>query len=421
MVTLKTTLDTRRKKSNGNYPVIFRITDFKKTYTMTSGIDVPEHLWDNTNREVLKAHPNAQSINTTLSKKYYQIQRAILVQQDNESFSFEDLKLILAGKPKVNAQALFKPFAEKLIAEMIEVKRTGNAIVYRTAVNRLLNYYGDNKLKLVDINYNLLDGFSRSLVKQGIKQNSISNYFRSIRAIYNKAIKAKLVERSAYPFRDISIKTEKTAKRAITRVNIRQFEQLKLTTNTPEWHARNYFILSFYLIGISFTDLAYLKPGNIIKGRLEYKRRKTHKLYSIKVFPQAEQILKLYANQSKVFLLPVLPDYIEEDTLESKKLIFQWIKTTNKYLNRLAENLSITEPVTTYVGRHTFATTAKRMGYSNELIAEALGHEYGNRITNIYLDAFDKEVVDKMHEAVINSSCHENNDAMSKSTDRLPA
>jgi hypothetical protein len=65
MATLKTILDTRRKKADGIYAVIFRIMDVKKTYTMASGVDVPEHLWDHTSREVLKAHPNAQSINTT--------------------------------------------------------------------------------------------------------------------------------------------------------------------------------------------------------------------------------------------------------------------------------------------------------------------------------------------------------------------
>jgi hypothetical protein len=41
------------------------------------------------------------------------------------------------------------------------------------------------------------------------------------------------------------------------------------------------------------------------------------------------------------------------------------------------------------------------MGYSNELIAEALGHEYGNKITNIYLDTFEEEVLDAMHQHVI--------------------
>ena len=37
----------------------------------------------------------------------------------------------------------------------------------------------------------------------------------------------------------------------------------------------------------------------------------------------------------------------------------------------------------------------------NELIAEALGHEYGNRVTNIYLDAFDVNKLDEMHNKII--------------------
>jgi hypothetical protein len=69
--------------------------------------------------------------------------------------------------------------------------------------------------------------------------------------------------------------------------------------------------------------------------------------------------------------------------------------------------VGIASPLTTYVARHTFATTAKRLGYSNELIAEALGHEYGNKITNIYLDSFDQEVVDDMHKRVIANIDHQ--------------
>jgi hypothetical protein len=41
------------------------------------------------------------------------------------------------------------------------------------------------------------------------------------------------------------------------------------------------------------------------------------------------------------------------------------------------------------------------MGYSNDLVAESLGHEFGNKITNIYLDSFDTNVLDSMHQHVI--------------------
>lgn len=45
----------------------------------------------------------------------------------------------------------------------------------------------------------------------------------------------------------------------------------------------------------------------------------------------------------------------------------------------------------------------KKLGYSKDLIAEALGHEYGNSVTGIYLEQFDNDIVDKMNQYLINS------------------
>ncbi|WP_352432899.1 site-specific integrase [Mucilaginibacter sp. PAMB04168] len=188
--------------------------------------------------------------------------------------------------------------------ELKEVKRTGNAVVYQTALNRLEQFCSNSKLKFTDINFTLLDSFSRHLTVRGLKPNSIGNYFRSIRAIYNKAIKAKLVDRLYYPFTEISIKTVRTAKRAITIDHIAKLSKLELRPNSKEWHARNYFFLSFNLIGISFTDLIYLKPDNIIKGRAVYRRRKTKKEYSIKLTTMAQRLLTYYRHTGK-YLLPI--------------------------------------------------------------------------------------------------------------------
>jgi integrase len=101
------------------------------------------------------------------------------------------------------------------------------------------------------------------------------------------------------------------------------------------------------------------------------------------------------------YLLPIIPNNVPEDSLRAKRTIQQCIKTTNKYLKQLSVEVGLSCPVTTYSSRHSFATIAKRKGYSNELIAEALGHEYGNKITNIYLDTFDTDVLDDMHKRVI--------------------
>jgi hypothetical protein len=54
-----------------------------------------------------------------------------------------------------------------------------------------------------------------------------------------------------------------------------------------------------------------------------------------------------------------------------------------------------------YVFRYNYANVAKQLGYSKDLIAEALGHEYGNSVTGIYLEQFDNDIVDKMNQELI--------------------
>ena len=398
MANIKTLLDLRRAKTDGTFNIIFRITDHKKVYTINSGVSLEEHFWDEKKGHVGKIHPNAKLLNIKLSKHFFKIEQAVLSLDDE--FSIEKLKAMLSGKPIDEASETFQVFSNRIIQQMIEANRLGNAMVYQTAVNRLISYCGKD-VAFPEVNYKLLDQFSHHLSTSGLKINSVSNYFRSIRAIYNKAIKMKVVDRSFYPFHDVIIKSEKTAKRAILKEDIVALTKLSLNENSATRRALNCFMLSFYLRGISFTDLAYLKHSNIIDGRIEYKRRKTHKNYSVKLFPEALSIIDPLCSPDREYLLPLLPNGIVEDSVRSKRIIHQWIKTTNKYLKRLSEQVGLGSPVTTYSSRHSFATIAKRMGYSNELIAEALGHEYGNKITNIYLDTFDTDVLDAMHKRVI--------------------
>ncbi|MCB0399330.1 MAG: site-specific integrase, partial [Winogradskyella sp.] len=383
MANVKTTLDTRRAKSDGTYNVIFRITHSKKIYTINSGISIFQNHWDASKLVVSVNNPNYKRLNLKLLKTYYKIEEALLI-LDNE-FTIDKLRAKLGYTTKADTNLNFKQFSAKVIAQMFEVKRTGNAIVYQTAVNRLISFSNDN-IRFEDIDFSLLTNFEHHLKTSGLKQNSISNYLRSIRALYNLAIKHEIVKRSSYPFHNITIKSQRTAKRAISKQDITRLNRLPIEADSPQKTALNYFMLSFYLRGISFTDMAYLKPNNIVNGRVEYFRRKTGKQYSIKLFDLALELIEALSSCENTFLLPVLSSEIVEDSIEAKKRIQQWIKTTNKYLKRLSLELQFKISITTYTSRHSFATIAKRLGYSNELIAEALGHEYGNKTTAIYLD-----------------------------------
>jgi site-specific recombinase XerD len=394
MVQLKVLLDARTKKSDGTHSIYYRITEKKKVFYLSTGFSIEAKYWDDAKSIIKKAYPNAQSINSSINKRYFEIQKAIIELEDEGVFSMDSLKNRLAPK---QTQFSFKQFSEIVIQELYSNNRVGNAVVYQTGVNSIFRYKPSKELRFTDISVQFLEGYKQFLLNNGCKINTIGNYLRSIRAIYNIAIKRKIVDKKYYPFDEVSIKYEKTAKRAISKDDIDKLRRYYVRPETPEWYAKNFFLLSFNLIGASFTDMAYLKPSNIVKDRIVYKRRKTHKLYNIKLTPEAEKILNLYYPRTYEYLLPVLPSDIKEDSVRSKAIIQQWIKTTNKYLQRLSKKAGIDAPITTYVARHTWATTAKRLGYSNELIAEAMGHEYGNKITNMYLDAFDKEVVDEVN------------------------
>jgi integrase len=65
-----------------------------------------------------------------------------------------------------------------------------------------------------------------------------------------------------------------------------------------------------------------------------------------------------------------------------------------KYIQPLFPDLS------QYWCRHTTATLMARMGYSNDIIACSLGHENGNKTTNIYIE-YNEDEVDKANRALI--------------------
>jgi integrase/recombinase XerD len=404
MVYFKLLLLDKRPKADNIYSIVVRLTYNRANTTLTTGLRVRSDLWDANTMTVKRNHPNSQVYNKTITDFYSKVQNISFQLMSEGSFSFDGVKHRMATDyepPKINKSTPFNEYAQTLIKDMLTINQTGNAIVYQTAANRLMAYVDKPNLRFTDITYNLLEGFKRHLLIGGMKQNTVSNYFRTLRAIYNKAIKAKLVDRTHYPFLDITIKTERTAKRAISINALRDIANHELKPKSRHWHARNYFLLSFALIGASFTDLAYLTSDNIKKGRLIYKRRKTGKELSINLQAFTEKLLVHYEGMNAKYLLPVLPSGVTEDSMDAKRAISQWIKTTNKWLGRITADCKIEDEVTTYVARHTWATTAKRLGYSIELIAEAMGHEHGNKITNIYLDSFDQNIIDEMNETVI--------------------
>ena len=150
-------------------------------------------------------------------------------------------------------------------------------------------------------------------VIEGIRQlkpNAIAIHFRNIRAVINAAIDEELT--TLYPFRRFKIRQEETAKRSLSVEALRTLRDYECEPHQKKY--RDLFLLTFYLLGINPVDLFSLTE--ILDGRIEYRRSKTGHLFSIKVEPEAQEIIDRY--RGKKYLLDVL------DIFPTKQFLWFW-------------------------------------------------------------------------------------------------
>jgi integrase len=145
-------------------------------------------------------------------------------------------------------------------------------------------------------------------------------------------------------------------------------------------------------------DLYNLKE--VVADRVEYYRAKTHRFYSIKVEPEAMEIIDRYRGTEN--LLCIRDTY--KDYRNYTKHINDALKKIGAVERKGLGGKKIITPLfpklSTYWARHTWATIAASLDIPKETIAHALGHG-STTVTDIYID-FDMKKVDDANRKVIN-------------------
>lgn len=132
---------------------------------------------------------------------------------------------------------------------------------YGTAVRSFLCFYGRKDICFHEITPSLMQDYEKWL-KSRVGMSTVSCYFRSLRALYNKAVERELC-RQKFPFARVYTGYPKTEKRSITVSEVRKLQALKLEAGSFVELARNLFIMSVLLCGMPFVDLAFLKKSQI--------------------------------------------------------------------------------------------------------------------------------------------------------------
>ena len=72
----------------------------------------------------------------------------------------------------------------------------------------------------------------------------------------------------------------------------------------------------------------------------------------------------------------------------------------NRNLKKIVAMVGLTEPLTTYVMRHSWATIAQNKGIRLSVISEGLGHD-NEATTQIYLDSICTSKVDEANRSIL--------------------
>ena len=304
----------------------------------------------------------------------------------------EHIEGALFGKEAISEKP--KTFIDYL-DEFINLKTNrGTILSYTTTKNKITAFDKDCTFETIDRKW--LSSFEKWMAEGGMKINAYAIHLRNIRAVFNYAIDEE--KTNLYPFRKFKIKKEETRKRCLT------LEQLQLLSsyNCDKYQERyrDMFMLIFYLIGINIGNLLCLKEENLVNGRIEYHRNKTNKLYSIKVEPEAMNIINKY--RGKNYLLNIMDEYSNyKNFIKRMNTSLKQIgETTRHGLGGKKERKTIFPELSSYWARHTWATIAADLDIPKETISAALGHTIGSDITSIYIK-FNQKKIDQANRMVI--------------------
>lgn len=288
-------------------------------------------------------------------------------------------------------------FLQEQIAQKKLMQRQGTQKNYANSYRRFREFRKNIDLSFRQLTPQLIQHYEAWLTNRGLKQNTIRFYLRTLNTQFNKAVSQGITPHHHW-FSQVRLSYVKTTKRAISVHDIQTIERLSLPAGSPLAFARDVFMFSFYMRGMPFVDIAYLKKSNLKYGLLEYCRKKTNQPLSIVWEEQQQTLVERYAHlaQHTPYMFPIIrrtdgTEYQQYRTAQD---------TINRNLKKIGTMIGLCQPLTLYVARHSWASIARNMNFSVAIISECMGH-HSYRTTQIYLDSINTTLLYDVNKKII--------------------
>lgn len=372
----------------------FQVTHRRSTRAVYTDYRVMPEEWDGRTSFIrIVGTPERQAeLQLIVSKIRWDCKRlaAFITEREQAMLEYTADDIVSAFRLLPPCQTWFS-FIHGMIVKKLRVGRLGTAKTYRDALASFSRFRDGEDVTIDALDAETMNLYEAWLKGCGLKRNSSSCYLRTLRTLYRKAVEAGLTTDKNI-FRHVFTGFAKTAKRAIPLDSLRAVRQIHLPESSAIAFARDMFMLIVYLQGISFVDLAYLKKDDIRNGQLHYSRKKTGQELTVGWEPAMQYIVDSYAHLTKdsPYLLPIITKTDGTERRQYERMEHK----VNYYLKKIGTMVGLQAPLTTYTGRHTWASTMRDMGTSLSVISKGLGHE-SLKTTQIYLSSIGMEGVVK--------------------------
>jgi integrase len=437
---------TSNTLADGSHPFFLRITKDRKRKYIATGLTLHPKYWNPLKKEIRKSYPEPGR--DKLLKKLadweekYSGAADTLAEADEQHDAPAVAAKAIEGR-KAARRVKLLAYCDELVAGYLKTGQVGNATVYRDLRNQLakfiaaennapapptgrgkaeawVTWLAAHDIPFDRVNVTFCGEWEQTLRATGIKEITLSLRFRTLRAVLNQAIAAGLMKPGAYPFARTVAEKHKlqvgkfdvsTAKRSVSREELRRLEALVPTTDRQRL-AKDVFLFSYYCGGINFVDLAQLRWRDLSGlsdstgqyQRLNYVRQKTGGKFSLKLLAPAGAIVGNYRPITHAtaasYVFPILDLAKHQTPHQVKNRLQKVLGQVNKDLKELGKQAGIAISLTTYVARHSFATTLRHSGTNMAVISQAMGHK-SESVTAVYLDSFSSELVDAAYDGLL--------------------
>lgn len=376
--------------------IYYQVTHRRATQQITTNIRLQPDEWDTIGEQVVVSVADKNIIQNRIDSDIALLKR--IVKDLNNSGVTYSVGDIVKRFKSPECHVLVLDFMQNQIRLMRNANRLGTALNYEKTMKNFVKFLGGVNLPFSAMTEQVIADYNAFLVQRGMVRNSISFYMRIMRAVYNKAVRQKLVEQS-HPFTEVYTGIDRTRKRAVSESVISQLYKLNLAEGTPLALARDIFIFSYCTRGMAFVDIAYLKRENIQNGVICYARRKTGQLLSVRIEPSIQRIIDQYSSALSPYVFPILTSTETKPAYEEYQVA---INNHNRQLRRLSKMLPAGCKLTSYTSRHSWATAARNHNVPISVISAGMGHT-SEQTTQIYLTMLENSVIDDANQGLIRS------------------